>query len=233
MEVRGNNPFAIGWKSVRANAVPMIALWMIALIVVLSYYLVPGIRASLEPLAKWQTEGGWYAAFLNRVVFCGVIPGLFLLLIRALRPRRPFLTIALQSCWCGLWGIVVDWFFSLLDQYVGSGADWATLAVKTSLDEFLLTPLLVAPADAVFFFWLGRDMSMRRVIRDWPTRFVTGLLAPNLISNWCVWVPAGFAIFAFPLPLQVQISGFLSSMWALMCLQIGVRSAQKGGGTVV
>lgn len=227
MGVRGNNPFAIGWKSVRANAVPMIALWMIALIVVLSYYLVPGIRASLEPLAKWQTQGGWYAAFLNRVIFCGIVPGLFLLSVRTLRPRRPFLTIALQSCWCGFWGIVVDWFFRLLDLYVGSGADWTTLAVKTSLDEFLLTPLLVAPADAVFFFWLGRDMSMRRVIRDWPTRFVTGLLAPNLISNWCVWVPAGFAIFAFPLPLQVQISGFLSSMWALMCLQIGVICARR------
>lgn len=222
----------IGIASVRANAVPIFVLWMVALVMVLSYYFVPGVSGVLGPLARWQTEGGWFAAFLNRVVFCGIIPGSFLLSVRMLRPRRPLLTIALQSCWCGVWGIVVELFFQFLDMHVGSGVDWPTLAIKTAADAFVFTPLLMAPADAVFFFWLGRDMSLRRVVQDWPRDFVGSLVAPNLISNWCVWIPAGFAVFAFPLPLQIQISGFLSSIWVLMCLQIGIRSVRKTKGAV-
>ena len=188
--------------------------------------MVPDVAKFLEPLAGWQEESGLLAAFLNRVVFCGVIPGVFLISIKSLRPRYPLRTIFLQSCWCGMWGVVVDLFYKLLDQMVGSGFDWKTLAIKTAADELVLTPFLISPADAVFFFWLGRGLSFECVRLEWPSDFASRLLAPNLIANWCVWIPASFAIFAFPLPLQIQISGLLSSLWTLMCLQIGMRSVR-------
>ena len=37
-------------------------------------------------------------------------------------------------------------------------------------------------------------------------------------------MPVSLAIFAFPLPLQVQLSGFAAAFWTLMCLQIGART---------
>ncbi len=92
------------------------------------------------------------------------------------------------------------------------------------LDEFGLTLFLVAPADAAFFFWVGRDFSFAQAWRERPRRFFLNLVLPNLISNWCVWIPVSMAIFAFPLPLQVQLSGFAAAFWTLMCLQIGVRT---------
>lgn len=231
-EVKSGNPFAVGLSAVRAIVVPMVVLWAVAAALVFSYYALPSVAALFEPLSRWQTENGLLAAFLNRVMFCGVIPGLFLLAVRSLRPRRPLLTIFAQSCWCGLWGMVVDLFYRLLDVMLGAGVDWSTLALKTVADELVLTPLVISPADAVFFFWLGRDFSLARVRLEWPTRFIRGLLAPNLIANWCVWIPTGFVIFAFPLPLQVQLSGLLSSVWTLMCLQIGIFSVKtrKGSG---
>lgn len=226
--MKRDNPLAIGLSSVRALVVPMIVLWTVATAMVFSYYAIPDVAAALEPLSRWQSDSGLSAAFLNRVVFCGVIPGAFLVTVRTLRPRHPFLTVLLQSVWCGLWGIAVAMFYQLLDLTIGGGVDWKRLVAKTAADELILTPFLISPADAVFFFWLGRDLSFKRVRCEWPANFAGRLLAPNLLANWCVWIPTSFAIFAFPLPLQIQISGILSSMWALMSLQIGIRSVRNG-----
>jgi len=82
----------VGWTAVRANVWPMVILWLLAAVVVLSYYHVSGVAVFLEPLARWQTQCGWSAAFLNRFFFCGVVPGVFLVSMKALRPTFPFAT---------------------------------------------------------------------------------------------------------------------------------------------
>ncbi len=221
-------PVAIAWRigirSVRANAVPMVALWALAAATVWAYYAFPSVAAALEPLRKWQAEGGWWAAFLNRVFFNGLLPGVFLLAIPSIRPRHVLLVIGAQALWGGCWGVATDFFFRWLDVLFGSGRDMATLFCKMMADAFGFTLLISAPADAAFFFWAGRDFSFARAWRERPKRFFLGLVLPNLISNWCVWVPVSLAIFAFPLPLQVQLSGFAAAFWTLMCLQIGVRT---------
>ena len=214
----------IGLRSVRANAVPMVVLWLLAAVTVWAYYAVPSVAAAFEPLRKWQAESGWWAAFLNRVFFNGLLPGVFLLAIPSIRPRHVLLVIAAQALWGGGWGVVTDFFFRGLEALFGSGRDFATLFCKMMLDEFGLTLFLVAPADAAFFFWAGRDFSFARTWRERPRRFFLDLVLPNLISNWCVWIPVSMAIFAFPLPLQVQLSGFAAAFWTLMCLQIGLRT---------
>ena len=214
----------IGIRSVRANAVPMVALWALAAATVWAYYAFPSVAVALEPLRKWQAEGGWWAAFLNRVFFNGLLPGVFLLAIPSIRPRHVLLVIGAQALWGGCWGVATDFFFRWLDVLFGSGRDMATLFCKMMSDAFGFTLLISAPADAAFFFWAGRDFSFARAWRERPKRFFLGLVLPNLISNWCVWVPVSLAIFAFPLPLQVQLSGFAAAFWTLMCLQIGVRT---------
>ena len=217
----------IGIRSVRANAVPMVALWLLAGATVWAYYAVPSVAAALEPLLRWQTESGWPAAFLNRVFFNGLLPGAFLLAVPSIRPRRVLSVIAAQALWGGGWGVVTDFFFRGLEVLFGSGHDFATLFCKMMLDEFGPTLFLMAPADAAFFFWVGRDFSFARAWRERPKRFFLGLVLPNLISNWFVWIPVSLAIFAFPLPLQIQLSGFAAAFWTLMCLQIGVRTKMK------
>ena len=45
--------------------------------------------------------------------------------------------------------------------------------------------------------------------------------------NWIVWIPVLCVIYAFPLPLQIQLAGIVGSIWTLLCLQIGRRSAAR------
>ena len=225
MRKKDPNPLQIGLDSARANVVPMVVLWLAAFATVIGYYALPGFADLLEPLAKWQRANGSFAAFASLAVFCGVIPGLFLCTIESLRPRYPLATIMALSVWCGMWGVVSNWMYAFLDGWLGSGRDMGTLFMKTAFDQFVWTVFLVAPANAAFCFWLGRDFSFRRTRAEWPANFVRDVFLPNLLANWIVWIPVLCVVFAFPLPLQIQLAGLASSFWVLMCLQIGRRSA--------
>ena len=225
MDEKMANPLRIGFESARANVVPMVVLWLAAFATVIGYYALPGFADLLEPLAKWQRDNGAFAAFASLAVFCGVIPGLFLCTIKSLRPRYPLATIVVLSVWCGMWGVVNNWMYVFLDGWLGSGRDMGTLFMKTAFDQFVWTVFLVAPANAAFCFWLGRDFSFSRTRTAWPANFARDVFLPNLLANWIVWIPVLCVVFAFPLSLQIQLAGLASSFWTLMCLQIGRRSA--------
>ena len=103
---------------------------------------------------------------------------------------------------------------------------WGMRDVVTDLStsNFVWTVVFIAPVNAVFHFWLARDCSFAAVRRAWPKRFYSALVAPNLISNWCVWIPVQLATFTFPVDLQIHVNGIICAFWTLMCLQIGKRS---------
>lgn len=227
MEGREKSPLRIGWESAKANALPMAILWAVAACLIVGYYFVPGVANCFAPLARWQRESGCVAAFLNLFFFCGIIPGVFIWSVRELRPKRPFATLLVQSVWCGVWGVVNNEVYAVLSRWFGSGADIGTLLLKTAVDQFVWTVFVIAPLDAVFFFWLGRDFSLARVRGEWPRNFVYAVFCPNLFSSWIVWIPVLCVIYAFPLPLQIQLAGIVGSIWTLLCLQIGRRSAAQ------
>ena len=199
----------------------MVVLWAVAAVLVLAYYTLPMVSVALEPLARWQRESGWLAAFLNRVLFCGFIPGLFIVGVKALRPKHVVAVLAVQTLWSGICGIVSDWMFSLNAHLFGTGIDFLTLFVKTAICQFVWTPIFFAPLGAIVYFWMGRDFSAARFRREMPDRFYYGLVLPNLLVNWVLWIPVTFAIHAFPTPLQIQLSGLASALFALMLLAIG------------
>ena len=215
-------PVRIGWTSVKANAVPMVVLWLLAAGTALAFYRVPALKAVFDPLAKWQTESGWIAAFLNRVVFCGVVPGIFLFAVKPIRPPRPLLTACVYSLWGGLWGVACDGFFTLQAAVFGTGTNWTTLVKKTLVDQLVWNVFLCTPVNAMFFSWVARDFSRsgRRNCRAFLQDCLT-LLA----TNWIVWIPVTVAVYAFPLPLQIQLVGLASSFWMLVALRAGT----KGG----
>ena len=207
----------------RANAVPMVVLWALAALMVLAYYRVSEADAVFGPLAKWQTENGWGAAFLNRVVFCGVIPGTFLLSVKSIRPPRPLLMVCVYSLFGGLWGVACDGFYTFQDAVFGSGMDVATLVRKTLVDQLVWNVFLCTPVNAMFFPWVARDFKRgpRRNCRD----FMQDCLV-LLVANWIVWIPVTVAVYAFPLPLQIQLVGLACSFWMLVALRAAARKGK-------
>jgi len=226
--MRLTGPFGIGWESAKANVVPACVLWSVAAGLVVAYYLIPGVSECLAPIRRWQTSFGWRAVVVSRIFFNGIVPGVFLLGVRAIRPHNPFVTVFAQTVFGCVFGLVCDAFFRLQGEWFGNGTALSTLVIKTLVDQFVWTVLVISPVNAVFFFWAARDFSFQRTRREWPKQgFVKGLVLPNLIPNWFVGIPAIFATYAFPLDLQIHVNGFVSAFWMLMCLQIGARSAQR------
>ena len=215
------DPVRIGWASAKANVLPMVVLWSMAGALVLGYYAVSGVADVLEPLRRWQVERGWIASFLNMFVFCGVLPGTFLLFQKSLRVQHPFLTVAVQSVWSGVCGVVSGWMYDLNALWFGTGLDFPTLAAKTAVAQFLWTPLFFVPIAALVYFWIGRDFSFRRCRRELTADFLMMNVAATLISNWAIWIPCTMLVVMLPTALQVQVSGIVNAFLFLVQLWIG------------
>ena len=224
--MRVPTPVRIGWESLKANAVPMIVLWTMAAALVGGYFLVPGVAAGLEPLRDWMERSVWEGAVASQVVFSGLLPWVFYAMVRSIRPRANALTCVLQVVWGCAFGVLCNWFFFFQDALFGPSDRFSIVAVKVLLDQFGWTVLL-APPSAVFCFWLGRDMSLSTCRRDWPDRFVRDLVLPNLVANWCVAIPANFAVYAFPPALRIVVCGLVGTFWTLLRRQVGARSMRQ------
>ena len=219
VDIRG--AIRIGLASARANLVPMVVLWASAGALVAGYYFVPGIERGLEPVRQWQADCGWAAAFLNRFVFCGILPGVFVLTMKTLSVPRPGLVIAAQTLWSGICGIVSGWMFELHALWFGTGMDFGTLCAKTAMQQFVWTPFFFAPAGALVYFWIGRDFSWQRCKADYSQEFWWKTALPNLFANWVVWIPCAMLIHMFPTALQIQLTGFVNAFFCLVLLWIG------------
>ena len=216
----------VGLASARANAVPAVVLWTMAGTLVAGYYGSDWVRSAMEPVESRLAELGAWGGCLSLAFYLGVLPGVFFIFVRSLRPERPFATCVAQSAWNGLLGVLCTYFFLLQDWLFGTGRDFGTLACKTALDQFAWTAFVIAPLNAVFYFWVSRGFSFVRVRGDWPKGFFRNLVLPNLLMNWLIGIPNNFAVYAFPAALRVQVIGLLGAFWVLVCLQIGKRSGR-------
>ncbi len=211
----------IGLASVKANRVPMVVLWFVAVGLAVAYYMIPAVADMLQPVADFQSRRPFLAAFANQFVFCGIIPCLFRLTVSEIRTERPILKSMCQWLWSGCWGIVYVGFYALQGRMFGNGHDLATLASKMAFDQFVWSPLIPVPLTAFFCLWLESGFSFSRAAGRFRRDFIRSVWLPNLIPNWCIWIPAVLAIYAFPPPLQVQMLGLVGSLWALVSLKIG------------
>lgn len=211
----------MAFRSIRANLVPMLVLWMFAALFVCTYYLIPGGAALFGPLMDWQTQGGCLAAFLNRIVFLGVLPGVFLFSVKSIRPPRPLLTVMAYALWGGAWGVFDDVFFTALADWFGHGTDIGTLLLKTLVGQLVGTILIGLVPSVLFFRWVAADFSAARVRAEWPKRFLRETCVSLLLANWIVWIPVNICTYAFPLPLQIQLVGLTGCFWMLVGLACG------------
>ena len=209
-------------ESVAKNRIPMAVLWLVAALSVAAYWLYPPFADMLEPLARWQTKDGWVAAALNRIAFGGLLPGVFLCTVRAIRPTRPIRTVGMLCAWAALWGVLCDIFFTLQAEWFGHGHDFATVALKTLVDQLVWTAFLCTPVNALFFTWVANDFRRVPLAATLREKYL-----PMLSANWIVWLPVSAAVYMFPLPLQIQLIGLAGAFWKLVALAVGVKSRSQ------
>ncbi len=210
---------------------PMTVLWVLAAAAVAAYYRLDVVADSLRWFGKVQRDYGRLASFVNRFIFGGALPGVFLLAMPSIRPVKAVSTVLAQAVWCGLIGILVDVFFALQCRWFGAEPKLSTVVAKTLVDQFGFCVLVVTPLNAVFYAWVGDGFRLH--FKGW--REFLSLMwysyRGNIVANWLVSIPTMLAVYAFPPELQMTVSGFACAYWALLAIFIGSSLNAESGGT--
>lgn len=204
-------------RSARANLLPGLVLQIVALALVVAYYRHAPTRALLDRVVEWREELGVTLSIFTTGIFGGLLPVLYL---RMRRSARAHYTAAQGAAITAFWaykGWEVDMFYRLLARFVGEGHDWATIAMKTFIDQFLYCPLVAVPVTVVLYEWTTAHFRGAAVWQDvraggWVRRRVV----PVLISNLAVWLPAVCIIYTLPTALQLPLQNLVLCFFTLL-----------------
>jgi hypothetical protein len=220
-------PWRAGVRAAKANIIPALVLQAVCLCLLLSYYYFPAVEGFLRPVSEWQREYGVLFAFVSRGFFGGLLPGVFMLAIPALRVGRPALTITMNFLFWGMRGVLISGLYRLQTLMFGTGHDLATLLTKMIVDQATFTVVIGVPLVATFHFWQHHGFSFSVARAHFPRQWVRHLILPTLIPNWLVWGPSMTIIYALPEPLQIHFSGLVGCFWTLFCMQVAVHATDS------
>ncbi len=219
-----NNPFSIGLKAARANLIPGLILQGAAFALLAAWYWVPGFSEKLSIVESWQTRYGIPFSLLSYLFFCGIIPYIFCLAVPSLRPKYPLKALVFALVVWSFFGLALPFFYNLQTKIYGVGTDFRTLTLKIITDQCGYTALFASPIIAITHLWRDRDYKWSAIAPLLGPGWYRRLVLPNLVTNWCLWIPTMIVVYSLPTPLQSHIAGLVGGFWALMSLQIAAHT---------
>ena len=217
-------PWRAGFRSARANLIPGFVLQLVALAVLGAYYQHDSTRAALNRLVAFRGEVGVIFPVLSTAFFGGILPALYFSRRRSTGVHFTWAQAAALTVFWGYKGFEIDLFYRMLARFVGTENDVATIAIKTSIDEFIYCPLLAVPVTVLFYDWVGAHFDTRVWVADIrrPGWFARKVL-PLLISNFWVWVPTVCIIYALPTGLQLPLQNLVLCFYTLLVAHLSRR----------
>ncbi len=217
MKLDGRRVLASGLAGMKHNALPGLALWSLALLLVLTDAVVPSAHAFFQGVGTWKARYGFAFSATSTAFFGGLVP--FLLLAAKGRIRRDRWTaeLAFYAFFWAYKGIEVDLFYRLQSLLFGSQATPGTIARKVLADQFIYNPLWAAPTAALAFLWKECGFSWKAMKSRLRFDFLTFSVPVTLMSTWAVWIPAVAIIYCLQRHFRFRssISCSVSGCWFL------------------
>jgi hypothetical protein len=209
--------FSQGIQAARANLIPGIALWIVAVGIVCSYYFLPAAQSLFLSVARLKLEYGYAFSMTSTALFGGLIPLAFSLATQ--KNARPlFSHFAFALLFWGFKGLEFDLLYRAQAFLFGDSPTPGSVLIKVLVDQLVYCPLWAVPTMVLLYLWKDsffRISSARRHLgRHWYRR----LVAPVLVSNWALWAPAVTCIYLLPVPLQLPLQNIVLCFWVLMVL---------------
>jgi hypothetical protein len=203
MKFEGRNILAHGMAGMKRNALPGLALWSLALLLILANQLVPAARAAFESVAGWKVRYGF-------------VPFLFLLVTGRIRRGRGAPELAFYLLFWAYKGIEVDLLYRLQSRLFGDQGTFGIVVRKVLVDQFIYNPLWAAPTAALVFMWKEDSFSFRALRSRLGMEFLTFSVPVTLLSTWVVWLPSVAIIYCLPSPLQIPLFDVVLCFWVLV-----------------
>lgn len=219
-ESNPNNPFRealrLGWGGAKANVLPGIALWMIGLALVISYYQLGSVALAFDQVGRLKTRTSPWFAMVSTAIFGSLIPWLVACLLLSKEKRQPFRQVPWLFVFWAFHGWQVDKLYYLQSVFFGNGNDVVTIVSKTIVDQFLWCPLLAMPQVVLFYLYVQQDLSRQGFQQALARKSYCQRAIPLLIANWVVWIPSVALIYLFPLALQLPLQNLILAIWCLI-----------------
>lgn len=225
----GESALQIGLRSARALVVPASVLITGGVALVAAYHRVPAVAAAFSHVAELKAAHGYAFSFTLNFLLAGVLPWVFRMALRPLRPAKPLSELLFGTLWWGGFAVIVDALYrglGVLFDHRG-WATWQVIGAKLSVDLVLFMPLFAAPVIALAHLWKDAGYDFAKLRAGMTSGWYRRLVLPNLIPNHMVWIPGATLVFSMPADLQLTLSSLIACFWALMCLQIAARTAGR------
>ena len=210
----------------RENRVPCIALNIIVITLVGSYYQVPAVAAVWEAVGAFKLK--WADAFsLGSTIFAAaLLPSLVQLVMGTLPSEGRWKRVGLLSLFWGYRGMEIDLFYQVQGWLFGTGNDAATLLKKVALDQFVMSPLWFVPTVLIAMRWVDMGGSWARTRASLTREFWTRTCPTVMVTNWLVWIPTLALVYSLPPALQFPLFSVVMCFFILIVTLLA-RSDQR------
>jgi hypothetical protein len=210
----------LGLGATRANLVPALFVEAMMVGLVLAYFYVPVARPFFNVLSDWNVRGGLAFSFIAMGATVGGLTETFIVYLHkgGRWTREDLINMAFNFLVFGLLGVMNSGLYQLQARWFGAGWSLGTLALKTSVDQFIYTPFLSNPVQTLAFLWKSEDFSLRSTVAKLShfKQFYVITVLPVLFSNWCFWIPMSALIYCFPTTLQLPLGILAASIWSML-----------------
>jgi len=212
-----------GLASARANLVPGLFLWAVALAVVLSWYFIPPVTTLLEGLGEFKERSGFLYSIVATGLFGGLIPYVYRLVASPAGNHREtagflFAQGVFLVCFWSWKGFEVDLFYRLQAVMFGSGNDGMTIFLKVLVDQFVYNPVWAAFSQMIAYSWMEHRFRAKPLLEKSFTSTIFQRIITVLISTWGVWIPMVSIIYSLPGRLQIPLFNLAICFWSLMLI---------------
>ncbi|MES1227355.1 MAG: hypothetical protein ABUL72_01715, partial [Armatimonadota bacterium] len=138
--------FVPGVQALRRNLAPVLVLQVAIIGVVVAYFRLDSVKQLAQSVSDWKEHASLPLIFLCGILAGGVLPEVAKLVTGKFRVNRAWVGQTLYNAFVyGCVALITNVFYTALNTYVGSTADFRTVATKTAIDMFVLTPLGFIP----------------------------------------------------------------------------------------
>ena len=200
----------------RENRVPCLALNLVVITLVGSYYQVPAIAEVWEAVGAFKLKWA-YAFSLGSTIFAAaLLPSLVQLVMGTLPPEGRWKRVGLLSLFWGYRGMEIDWFYQMQGWLFGTGNDAATLLKKVALDQFVMSPLWFVPTVLIAMRWVDMGGSWARTRASLTREFWIRTCPTVMVTNWLVWIPTLALVYSLPPALQFPLFSVVMCFFILI-----------------
>lgn len=215
---RRDPPWLAGIRAARANLLPALCVQSMMVILLIAYHQHPPTYAFLNQLADLKLRLGYLYTSISAVIGGALIPEILRIVFfqkgRVLLRNGANLLFTIPF-W-GVMSITVDLFYQLQAHLFGTSADFVTLVMKVSVDQFGYTAFFATPVTCILYDWKHNRYRLRGLGHTLSLKYYREAVFPVLLTNWAVWIPMITVIYSLPFTLQVPAFGLALSMWVLL-----------------